>query len=95
MVSQVIWTYVVCERQGIGLISDRHQGILQCVQSYGWLSPPNKYHRFCVRHLKANFNKKIVNSELKKLMWLATTEHQEKKFVQQMQQIQNIVSCSI
>ncbi|XP_069149662.1 uncharacterized protein [Solanum lycopersicum] len=86
----LLWTHVVCERQGIGLISDRHQGILQCVQSYDWLSPPNTYHRFCVRHLKANFNKKFVNSELKNLMWLAATEHQEKKFMQRMQQIKTL-----
>ena len=87
---KLLWTHVVCERQGIGLISDRHQGILQCVQSYDWLSPPNTYHRFCVRHLKANFNKKFVNSELENLMWLAATEHQEKKFMQRMQQIKTL-----
>lgn len=55
---KLLWRHVVCERQGIGLISDRHQGILQCIQSYDWLSPPYTYNRFCVRQLKANFSKK-------------------------------------
>ncbi|XP_059309504.1 uncharacterized protein LOC132060501 [Lycium ferocissimum] len=83
----LLWRHVVCNRKGIGLISDRHQGILQCVMTHEWLKPPTTHHRFCVRHIKSNFNKKFLNSDLEKLMWLAATEHQKKKYQMRMQQI--------
>ncbi|XP_059315746.1 uncharacterized protein LOC132066454 [Lycium ferocissimum] len=73
----LLWRHTVRERQGIGLISDRHQGILQCVQTHDWLQPPSTHHRFCVRHLKSNFNKKFLNGDLENLMWLAATSTEE------------------
>lgn len=87
---QLLWKYVVCDRQQIGLISDHHQYILQCVQTYVWLQPPVTYHRFCIRHLKNNFNKKFLNSDLENLMWLAATEHQKKKCIERMVQIKTL-----
>ncbi|XP_059277857.1 uncharacterized protein LOC132032059 [Lycium ferocissimum] len=41
----LLWRHIFCERQGIGLISDCHQGILQCVQTHDWLQPPSTHHR--------------------------------------------------
>ncbi|XP_059302069.1 uncharacterized protein LOC132053999 [Lycium ferocissimum] len=86
----LLWRHIVCERQGIGLISDRHQGILQCVQTHDWLQPPSTHHRFCIRHLKSNFNKKFLNSDHEKLMWLAATEHQKKKYKMRIEQIKTM-----
>ncbi|XP_070003498.1 uncharacterized protein [Nicotiana sylvestris] len=37
------------------------------------------YHRYCVRHLKANFQK-VHNKDLHDLMWMVATDHQECKF---------------
>ncbi|XP_060182390.1 uncharacterized protein LOC132612063 [Lycium barbarum] len=86
----LLWRHVVCDRKGIGLISDRHQGILQCVMTHEWLQPPTTHHRFCDRHLKRNFNKKFLNSDLEKLMWLDATEHRKKKYQMRMQQIKTL-----
>ncbi|XP_059310725.1 uncharacterized protein LOC132062098 [Lycium ferocissimum] len=86
----LLWRHVVCERRGIGIISHRHQGILQCVQTHEWLQPPFTHHRFCVRHLKNNFNKKFLNSDLENLMWLSNTEHQKKKYKMRMEQIKRL-----
>ncbi|XP_070005698.1 uncharacterized protein [Nicotiana sylvestris] len=36
---------------------------------------PYAYHRYCVRHLKAKFQKKYPIKELHDLMWMAETEH--------------------
>lgn len=84
---RLLWRYVVCDRQQIGLISGHHKDILLCVQTYVWLQPPVTYHRFCVRHLKNNFNRKFLNSDLGNLM---ATEHQEKKFRPRMVQIKTL-----
>ncbi|XP_015081896.1 uncharacterized protein LOC107025648 [Solanum pennellii] len=59
-------------------------------KTYVWLQPPATYHRFCIRHLKSNFNKKFLNSDLENLMWLAATENQLKKFRQRMEQIKTL-----
>ncbi|XP_059314727.1 uncharacterized protein LOC132065369 [Lycium ferocissimum] len=64
-----------------------YPGILQCVQRHNWLQPPSTHHRFCVRHLKSNFTKKFLNTDLEQLMWLAATEHQKKKYKMRMEQI--------
>ncbi|KAI5672821.1 hypothetical protein M9H77_13185 [Catharanthus roseus] len=37
-------------------------------------------HRFCLRHIRANFNKTFKNTNLKSLMWQAGTETKQWKF---------------
>ncbi|XP_070048847.1 uncharacterized protein [Nicotiana tomentosiformis] len=48
---------------------------------------PYAYHRDCVRHLKANFQKTCPNKDLHDLMWMAATGHQECKFRRRMESI--------
>ncbi|XP_070035757.1 uncharacterized protein [Nicotiana tomentosiformis] len=48
---------------------------------------PYAYHRYCVRHLKANIQKVHPNKDLHDLMWMAATEHQEHKFRRHMESI--------
>ncbi|XP_070014367.1 uncharacterized protein [Nicotiana sylvestris] len=68
--------HVVKQRSGIYLIFDWHAGIL----SYVWHLPEWQesyaYHHYCVRYLKANFQKKYHDKALHDLMWMAATEHQ-------------------
>ncbi|XP_059277833.1 uncharacterized protein LOC132032022 [Lycium ferocissimum] len=85
----LLWRHVVCDRKGIGLISDCHQGILQCVMTREWLQLPTTYHRFCVRHLKSNFNKKFLNSDLENLMWLFDKTYTQQKKYQMKEEIPN------
>ncbi|XP_070050402.1 uncharacterized protein [Nicotiana tomentosiformis] len=48
---------------------------------------PYAYHRYCVRHFKANFQKAHPKKDLHDLMWMAITDHQEHKFRRHMKSI--------
>ncbi|XP_070049502.1 uncharacterized protein [Nicotiana tomentosiformis] len=71
----------------ICLISDRHCGIISSVDNFPAWQEPYAYHRYCVRHLKANFQKAHPNKDLHDLIWMATTNHQEHKFRRHMESI--------
>ena len=74
-------TYIVKDRNGIYLISDRHPDILNAItdESIGW-SPPRAYHQYCLRHICSNFNTHFKNMQLKKAVWQAGSTHQVCKF---------------
>ncbi|XP_070052271.1 uncharacterized protein [Nicotiana tomentosiformis] len=60
--------HIVRQHLSICLISNRHGDILSSVQNlHGW-QKPYAYHRYCVRHLKANFQKAYPNKDLHDLM---------------------------
>ncbi|KAL8146023.1 hypothetical protein AgCh_003962 [Apium graveolens] len=46
--------FVAGRRHEICVISDRHAGIIAAMQQIGWCEPLD-HHRFCIRHLAANF----------------------------------------
>ncbi|XP_070002522.1 uncharacterized protein [Nicotiana sylvestris] len=79
--------HVVRHRSGICLISNRHGSILSSVQHFPAWQEPYAYHCFCMRHLKANFQKAYPNKDLHDLMWMAATDHQECKFRRLMESI--------
>ncbi|XP_070049947.1 uncharacterized protein [Nicotiana tomentosiformis] len=91
--SQETWTlflnhlkeHVIKQRSGICLISFRHGSILSFVQNLRAWKEPYAYHRYCVRHLKANFQKAYPNKELHDLIWMSATDHQECKFRRRME----------
>ncbi|XP_015937759.1 uncharacterized protein LOC107463475 [Arachis duranensis] len=60
----------VVTRDGVGLISDRHESINAAVdRSNGAWSPPNiVFHMFCIRHIESNFLRKFKASYLQKLV---------------------------
>lgn len=82
--------HVVKGRRGVTLISDRHHGILSSVYNYSNWQAPFGFHRFCLRHLKANFQKKIKNITLNNLLWAAANHCQEKNFLKKMEMINDI-----
>ena len=51
---------------------------------------PKAEHRFCVRHLYANFNKLYKGQVLKDAMWKAARACTEKEFLEHMKEIQNL-----
>ncbi|KAF7827633.1 uncharacterized protein G2W53_018797 [Senna tora] len=59
--------YVVKDRQGVCLISDRHPAILESIRNNLQWQPPHAYHVFCIRHLASNFHKMFKNVGLKSL----------------------------
>ncbi|KAK1379328.1 hypothetical protein POM88_026072 [Heracleum sosnowskyi] len=70
--------FVAPKRHGIFVISDRHSGILAAMQKSGWCEP-HDHHRFCVRHLAANFIATHRKSGLKdKVVQLAYQVHPKK-----------------
>ncbi|XP_057760038.1 uncharacterized protein LOC130980365 [Arachis stenosperma] len=59
----------VVTRDGVGLISDRHESINAAVaRSNGAWSPPRAFHMFCIRHIESIFLRKFKASYLQKLV---------------------------
>ena len=84
--------HVVPNREGITLISDRHRGLLNAVARY-WEHPSLGvvgYHRYCLRHVRSNFNKKFSNTKLMDLVWRAGSCHQIRKFNVIMKEIETL-----
>ncbi|XP_070005848.1 uncharacterized protein [Nicotiana sylvestris] len=79
--------HAVKQRSCICLISDRHGGILSSIEHLPEWQEPYAYHYYCVRHLKANFQKKYPNKDLHDLMRMAATDHQECKFRRRVESI--------
>ncbi|KAK4396846.1 hypothetical protein Sango_1521200 [Sesamum angolense] len=51
------------------LISDRHSGFISAINYVPAFKFPRGVHRFCLRHVCSNFNKKFNNIRLKDLCW--------------------------
>nr|XP_025627877.1 uncharacterized protein LOC112721001 [Arachis hypogaea] len=59
----------VVTRDGVGLISDRHESINAAVErSNGAWSPPRAFHMYCIRHIESNFLRKFKAPYLQKLV---------------------------
>ncbi|XP_025677968.1 uncharacterized protein [Arachis hypogaea] len=59
----------VVTRDGVGLISDRHDSIRSAIErSNGAWSPPKAFHMFCIRHIESNFLRKFKAPYLQKLI---------------------------
>ncbi|KAL9689476.1 hypothetical protein QQ045_009862 [Rhodiola kirilowii] len=69
----------VTQRDGLSVISDRHNGILHAMNESKWKEPCAYYH-FCSRHLASNFNTKVKNVTLKKTLSTAAHQNQLRKF---------------
>ncbi|KAH0668592.1 hypothetical protein KY289_023085 [Solanum tuberosum] len=79
--------HVIKNREGICVISDREKGILTSLQELRRFQEPQVFHRFCIRHLKSNFQSRFPNRDLSRLMWRAASAHQVRKFESLMWQI--------
>ncbi|XP_052114414.1 uncharacterized protein LOC127745585 [Arachis duranensis] len=59
----------VVTRDGVGLISDRHDSTRSAIdRSNGAWSPPRAFHMFCIRHIESNFLRKFKALYLQKLI---------------------------
>ncbi|RYR46647.1 hypothetical protein Ahy_A07g032406 [Arachis hypogaea] len=59
----------VVTRDGVGLISDRHESINSAIAwSNGAWSPLRTFHMFCIRHIESNFLRKFKAPYLQKLI---------------------------
>ncbi|KAH0743315.1 hypothetical protein KY290_031308 [Solanum tuberosum] len=73
-------THVIKDREDICIISDMAKGILTSLSELWQFQKPRAFHRFCLRHLKSNFQSQFPNRDLSNLMWRAATAHQVRKF---------------
>ena len=80
--------HVIKDREDICIISDRAKEILTSLSELWRLQKPRAFHRFCLRHLKSNFQSQFPNRDLSNLMWRAATTHQVRKFEALMWEIQ-------
>ena len=72
--------HVIKDREDICVISDRAKGILTSLQELRRFQEPRVFHRYCIRHLKSNFQSRFPNKDLSRLMWRAASTHQVRKF---------------
>ncbi|XP_070057218.1 uncharacterized protein [Nicotiana tomentosiformis] len=79
--------FAICANESICLIFDRRDGILYSVRALDEWKELYDYHHYCVRHLKVNFQRAYPNKRLRDLIWMDATNHQERKFLMQMELI--------
>ncbi|KAL0316460.1 UNVERIFIED_CONTAM: hypothetical protein Sradi_5524200 [Sesamum radiatum] len=72
------------------LISDRHSGLISAINYVPAFKFPRGVHRFCLRHVCSNFNKKFNNIRLKDLCWRAGAEVNARKFERIMTEIREL-----
>ncbi|XP_047264606.1 uncharacterized protein LOC124896802 [Capsicum annuum] len=72
--------HVIKDREDVCIVSDRAKGILASLSELWQFQEPRTFHRFCVRHLKSNFQSYFPNKNLSDLMWNAASAHQVRKF---------------
>ncbi|XP_060170969.1 uncharacterized protein LOC132601938 [Lycium barbarum] len=61
---------------GVTFISDMQKGLVDAVKN----TLPNSHHRYCVRHIEANWQKKWRSGQMKKLMWWCAWSTYEEEF---------------
>ncbi|KAK4411759.1 hypothetical protein Sango_0248900 [Sesamum angolense] len=72
------------------LISDRHGCLISSINYVPAFKFPCGVHRFCLRHMCSNFNKKFNNIWLKDLCWRAGAEVNARKFERIMTEIREL-----
>ncbi|XP_060200585.1 uncharacterized protein LOC132628838 [Lycium barbarum] len=68
---------------GVTFISDMQKGLVDAVKH----TLPNSHHRYCVRHIEANWQKKWRSGQMKKLMWWCAWSTYEEDFKDQLKKL--------
>ncbi|XP_057478210.1 uncharacterized protein LOC130765725 [Actinidia eriantha] len=74
------------EERGWCFISDRKKGLTQTFEEV----VPGVEHRYCIRHMHANFSKLFKRKEYKNLMWGAAAAYTVQKFEQRLEEIKTV-----
>ncbi|XP_019239579.1 PREDICTED: uncharacterized protein LOC109219571 [Nicotiana attenuata] len=69
--------------EGYTFMSDMQKGLLDAVRNVC----PQSYHRYCARHIEANWSKKWNTDEMKKLMWWCFWSTYEEEFKDMLKQL--------
>ncbi|XP_058202890.1 uncharacterized protein LOC131317348 [Rhododendron vialii] len=74
------------EDKGWCFMSDRQKGLIEAFKRL----MPNVEHRFCLRHMYANFNKTYKGKEYKDLFWGAAFAYTVLEFNDKMAEIKSV-----
>ncbi|XP_058180113.1 uncharacterized protein LOC131298654 [Rhododendron vialii] len=74
------------EERGWCFMSDRQKGLIEAFKQL----MPNVEHRFCLRHMYANFNKTYKGKEYKAMFWGAASAYTIPEFNEKMAEIKNV-----
>ncbi|XP_059302149.1 uncharacterized protein LOC132054104 [Lycium ferocissimum] len=69
--------------EGYTIISDMQKGLLEAMK----IVLPEANHRFCVRHIEANWMKRWRSGEMKKLLWWSAWSTYEEEFDDQLRKL--------
>ena len=62
------------------------QGLIDCIEN----KYPGVEHRFCVRHMYANFKLKFKDKHLRDLMWVAARAYLPSHYERKMRELQTV-----
>lgn len=65
-------------------LSDRQKGLVECIDN----KYPGMEHRFCLRHMYANFKLKFKDKQLRDILWAAGRAYVPQKFENKMRELQ-------
>jgi hypothetical protein len=68
------------DERSLCVISDRHKGIINAMNTLEDWMEPKAYHRYCLRHIRSNFMSKFKSVELKRLCWGIGCTSQPRKY---------------
>ncbi|KAL3498355.1 hypothetical protein ACH5RR_041087 [Cinchona calisaya] len=74
------------QERGWIFISDRHKGLIDSIEELF----PGVEHRYCVRHMYANFKLRFEEKHLRDIMWAEARAYAPDKFEEYMRQMQAI-----
>ncbi|XP_042014955.1 uncharacterized protein LOC121762988 [Salvia splendens] len=78
---KLIKLHVMKGDRDVCIISDRHPGMLNAMESDIWEQPPRGIHRFCLVHVRKNVLQHHKGVRVKSLVWkMGITTHERKYF---------------
>ncbi|XP_019225445.1 PREDICTED: uncharacterized protein LOC109207023 [Nicotiana attenuata] len=72
--------------EGVAFISDMQKGLIDVVATV----VPKSHHRWCVRHIEANWSKNWRGAEMKKLLWWCAWSSYDEEFKDQLRTLGTI-----
>ncbi|KAH7854428.1 hypothetical protein Vadar_013718 [Vaccinium darrowii] len=80
----------VTQRTGLCLISDRHHGLVNYAKDEPSWRPPYAYHRYCARHIRANYVRRH-GQVAGRQVFCAATEIQPRKFERELNKTKRFI----
>ncbi|XP_042003830.1 uncharacterized protein LOC121752805 [Salvia splendens] len=76
----LVRVHIIKHDQEACIISDRHQGIKNAMQSDVWKEVPVGYHRYCLVHVRSNVLQRHKGLGVKKWVWIMGEVIEERRY---------------